>query len=135
MLLIPSQRVRRCKKLVRQSFAKYLKQALVFMGNSTLPEKVFYLLFYGQEQAESAKSRAWCACVLACLACLCAYVLTYLACLACFCTRVLNLRTSYDACLACSALAYSRFCLIIIFVCINQGFTIKGKLLIRVNLS
>ena len=28
-----------------------------------------------------------------------------------------------------------RFCLIIVFVCINQGFTIKGKLLIRVNLS
>ena len=87
--------------------------------------------------------RAWHACVLACLACLRAYVLGMPACLrawrarvlACFCTHVLNLRVCYDACLACSALAYSRFCLIIVFVCINQSFTIKGKLLIRVNLS
>ena len=83
------------------------------------------------------------ACVLTCLACLRAYVLGMPACLrawrarvlACFCTHVLNLRVCYDACLACSALAYSRFCLIIVFVCINQSFTIKGKLLIRVNLS
>ena len=78
--------------------------------------------------AESAKSRAWRACVLACFACLRACVLSVLMCLACFCIRVLNLRACYAGCFAC-------FGLIIVFVCINQGFTIKGKLLIRVNLS
>ena len=55
-----------------------------------------------------ACSRAWRACVLTCLAC--------------FCAHVLNLRACYDACLACSALVYSRFCLIIVF-------SIKGKVL------
>ena len=97
------------------------------------------------------------ACVLTCLACLRAYALTWLvclrscvfgvfaclrawrgcvlACLSYFCTRVLNLSACYDACLSCSALAYSRFCQIIVFVCINQGFAVKRKLLIRVNLS
>ena len=84
---------------------------------------------------ELAYSRAWRACVLTCLACLRAYVLGVPACLTCFCTRVFKLRACYDACLTCSALAYSRFCLIIVFVCTNQGFTIKGKLLIHVNLS
>ena len=97
---------------------------------------------------ESAKLRAWRACVLACLACLCACVLACLACLracvltclACLrawraCMHVLCLRASYDACLACLPLTYSRFCLIIYFVCINQGFAIKRKLLIHVNLS
>ena len=73
--------------------------------------------------------------VLTCLACLRAYVLGVPACLACFCTRVFNLRACYDARWTCSALAYSHFCLIIVFVCTNQGFTIKRKLLIHVNLS
>ena len=105
---------------------------------------------------ESAKSRAWRACMLACLTCLRACVFTCLACLracvltclaclhacvltclACLraCMYVLCLRASYDACLACLPLTYSRFCLIIYFVCINQGFAIKRKLLIHVNLS
>ena len=81
-------------------------------------------------------------CVLACLACLRACLLTYLcahvlACLRAWraCMHVLCLRASYDACLACLPLTYSRFCLIIYFVCINQGFVIKRKLLIHVNLS
>ena len=89
--------------------------------------------------------------VVACLACLRACVLTsltcsrawgayVLACLACLrawrpCMRVLCLHASYDACLACLPLTYSHFCLIIYFVCINQGYTIKRKLLIHVNLS
>ena len=114
---------------------------------------------------EPAKSHAWRACVLACfaclrasvltclaclrtcvltcLACLRAYVLTCLACLrvcvlACLpaCMHVLCLRASYDdTCLACLPLTYSRFCLIIYFVCINQGLAIKRKLLIDVTLS
>ena len=89
---------------------------------------------------ESAKSRAWRACVLACLTCLAclrawrACVLTCSACLRA-CMYMLCLRASYDACFACLPLTYSRFCLIIYFVCINQGFTIKRKLLIHVNLS
>ena len=75
-------------------------------------------------------------CVLTCLACLGAWRVSVfsvlvclrvscacvLACLVRFCTHVLNLRACYDACLACSALAYERFCLIIVF-------TIKGKVL------
>ena len=83
--------------------------------------------------------------VFACLACLRAYVLGVLACLRAFvfglfgclraCIRVLCLRASYDACLACLALTYSFFCLVIYFVCINKGFAIKRKLLIHVNLS
>ena len=91
---------------------------------------------------ESAKLRAWRACVLACLACLRACLLTCLrayvpACPRAWhaCMHVLCLRASYDACLACLPLTYSRFCLIIYFVCINQGFAIKRKLLIHVNLS
>ena len=97
------------------------------------------------EKVESAKSRAWRARVFVCLACLrawCVCVLTCLhsyelACLACLraCMRVLCLRASYDACLACLPLTYSHFCLIIYFVCINQGFAFKRKLLIHVNLS
>ena len=93
--------------------------------------------------------RAGVLCVLACLACLPAYVLGVLACLrtsvlgvlACLtCLRarllgVLYLRACYDARLACLALAYSRFCLIIYFVCINQGFAVNRKLLIHENLS
>ena len=58
--------------------------------------------------------------------------------LACFRARirVLCLRASYHACLACLALTYSPFCLIIYFVCINQGFAVKRKLLmIHANLS
>ena len=82
------------------------------------------------------------ACVLGMLACLRAYVLAslrsyvlaYLACLRA-CIRVLCLRASYDACLACLPLTYSRFCLIIYFVCLNQGFAIKRKLLIYINLN
>ena len=80
--------------------------------------------------------------VLACLARLCAYVfaclrareLVVLTCLGA-CMRMLCLRASYNVCLACLPLTYSRFCLIIYFVCINQGFAIKRKLLIYVNLS
>ena len=82
--------------------------------------------------------RAWRVCVLdgfACLALSYVWRACMLACLACFCIRVLCLRAFYDACLACLTLAYSRFCLIIHFVCINQDFAIKGKLLIHVNLS
>ena len=83
---------------------------------------------------KSAKSRA---CVLACLVCLRARVLDVLACSRAWraCMHVLCLRASYDACLACLPLTYSRFCLIIYFVCISQGFAIKRKLLIHVNLS
>ena len=83
--------------------------------------------------------RAWRAYVLACwrayvLACLRSYVLGVFACLhACMC--VFCLRASYDACLASLPLTCSRFCLIIYFVCINQGFAIKRKLLIYANLS
>ena len=71
------------------------------------------------------------------LACLRASVLTCLARLRAWLAsmHVLCLRASYDACLACLPLTYSRFCLIIYFVCINQGFAIKRKLLIHVNLS
>ena len=47
--------------------------------------------------------------------------------------RMLSLRASYEACLACLPLTYSRFCLIIYFVCINQDFAIKRKLLMHVN--
>ena len=65
---------------------------------------------------ESAKSRGLRVYVLACLVCLRAYVF-----------GVLCLHACYDACLACLALAYSRFCLIIYFVCMNQGFAIKRK--------
>ena len=84
-------------------------------------------------------------CVLACLACLRAYVLACLACLRSYvigvftcwraCMYVLCLRASYDACLAHLPLTYSHFCLIIHFVCINQGFSIKRKLLIHLNLN
>ena len=83
----------------------------------------------------------WLAClrarVLGVLACSRAYVLGVLTCLACLraCMYMLCLRASYDACFACLPLTYSRFCLIIYFVCINQGFAIKRKLLIHVNLS
>ena len=105
------------------------------------------------EQCESAKLRARVLGVLTCLraqvfgvlTCLPAYVLVcsracVLKCLACShawraCMHVLCLRASYDACLVCLPLTYSRFCLIIYFVCINQGFAIKRKLLIHVNLS
>ena len=66
--------------------------------------------------------------------CLRAHVLGVLTCLRA-CMYTLCLRASYDACFACLPLAYSRFCLIIYFVCINQGFAIKRKLLIHVNLS
>ena len=91
-------------------------------------------------ELESAKSGAD---VLECLACLFPYVITCLArLLACVftCLRarvvgVLCLRACYDVCLACLALAHSRFCLIIYFVWINQGFAIKRKLLTHVNLS
>ena len=65
---------------------------------------------------ESAKSRALRVYVLACLRVWLAFVI-----------RVLCLRACYDACLACLGLAYSRFCLIIYFVCMNQGFAIKRK--------
>ena len=102
------------------------------------------------------KSAKWCArraCVLTCLACLRVCMLAYLACLRayvlvclrafvlcvfaclCACIRVLCLHASYDACLAYLPLTFSRFCLIISFVRINQGFAIKRKLLIHVNLS
>ena len=112
-------------------------------------------------KSEYAKSRAWRACVFVCLragmlgvfaclragvlgvltcwrayvlACLRSYVLGVFACLhACMC--VFCLRASYDACLASLPLTCSRFCLIIYFVCINQGFAIKRKLLIYANLS
>ena len=73
--------------------------------------------------------------VIACLACSRVWHACVLACFVCLCIRVLCLRACYDAFLACLALAYSRFCLIIYFVCINQGFAIKRKLLIHVNLS
>ena len=66
--------------------------------------------------------------VLPCLACLaysCAWRASVLTRLTCFSIRVLCLRACYDACLACLALAYLRVCLIIYFVCINQGFAIK----------
>ena len=97
-----------------------------------------------------------CACMLTCLACFRAYLLACLACLhvwcacmlayfACFCVCMLsvlmcllwwNVLLSYVfACLACLAFVYSRFCLIIYFVCINQVFSIKRKLLIHVNLT
>ena len=74
------------------------------------------------------------ACVLGVLACLRASVFGVFGCLRA-CIRVLCLRASYDACLACLALTYSFFCLVIYFVCINKGFAIKRKLLIHVNLS
>ena len=78
-----------------------------------------------------ACSRVWRACVLACLACFCVRVLCVLTCLLWW-----NVLLSYVfACLACLALAYSRFYLIIYFACINQGFAIKRKLLVHVNLS
>ena len=78
-----------------------------------------------------ACSRVWRACVLTCLACFYVRVLGVLACLLWW-----NVLLSYVfACLACLALAHSRFCLIIYFVCINQGFVIERKLLIHVNLS
>ena len=80
--------------------------------------------------------------VLGVLACWRAHVLGVFACLhvcvlTCLraCMRVLCLRASYDMCLACLLLTHSCFCLIIYFVCINQGLTIKRKLLIHVNLS
>ena len=76
-------------------------------------------------------SRVWRACVLGFLACFWVHVLCVLACLLWW-----NVLHSYVfAFLACLALAYSRFYVIIYFVCINQGFAIKGKLLIHVNLS
>ena len=78
-----------------------------------------------------ACSRAWRVCVPTCLH---SYELACLACLRA-CMRVLCLRASYDAYLACLPLTYSHFCLIIYFVCIDQGFAIKRKLLIHVNLS
>ena len=84
-------------------------------------------------------------CVLTCLACLHACVLGVFACLRpgmlgmfvclCACMSVLCLRASYDVCLACLPLMYPCFCLIIYFVCINQGFAIKRKLLIYANFS
>ena len=87
--------------------------------------------------------RVWRDRVLCVFTCLRAHVVGVLACLRAYvlkCLRarvlsVLNLRACYDACLACSALAYSRFCIIFYFVCINQGFTIKRKLSIHGNLS
>ena len=79
-----------------------------------------------------ACSRAWCVCVLTCL---CACVLVFLRAWRVCVLACLNARTSYDACLACLPLTYSRFCLIIYFVCMNQGFPIKRKLLIHVNLK
>ena len=97
-----------------------------------------------------ARSPAWRAYALACSCAWHAYALprsracilraSVLTCLARLrawlaCMHVLCLRASYDACLACLPLTYSRFCLIIYFVCINQGFAIKRKLLIHVNLS
>ena len=85
----------------------------------------------------------WRAYVLGMFACLCAGVFGVFACLrayvlenlACLCACVLCLRASYNMSLACLSLTYSRFCLINYFVCINQGFAIKRKLLIHVNLS
>ena len=112
-----------------------------------------------------ACSRAWCVCVLPCLVCLRVSVLTcfrasmlpcfrawrayVLACLSCLaCLRASRAHVLGVLCvLTCLlwwnvllsslflCLAYSRFCLIIYFVCINQGFAIKRKLLIHVNLS
>ena len=83
----------------------------------------------------AACSRGWSVCVFACLR---AGLLRAFACLragvfACLraCMHVLCLRTSYDLCLACLSLTYLRFCLIIYFVCINQGFAIKRKLLLH----
>ena len=64
--------------------------------------------------------------VLACLACLRACLLGVFACLRA-CMLVLCLRASYDVFLAFLPSTYSRFCLIIYFVCINQSFAIKKK--------
>ena len=96
---------------------------------------------------ESAKSCARRACALCVFACLRACVLTCLACLragvfgvfawlrVCVFVCLVCLHAYVLACLACLPLTYSRFCLIIYFLCINQGFAIKRKLLIHVHLS
>ena len=135
-------------------FAKWLfiKKFAIFTGKH-LSWSLFLIQNIGKflrapilkEPAKSRAWRAWRACVFACLTCLRAHVLGVLACSracvltcsACLraCMYMLCLRASCDVCFAYLALTYSRFCLIIYFVCINQGFAIKRKLLIHVNLS
>ena len=84
---------------------------------------------------------AWHACKLLCLACLRARAFDVFACSRASCAFVFAYFTFLRVCvlsvlvLPCLALAYSRFCLIIYFGSINQGFAIKRKLLIHVNLS
>ena len=72
-----------------------------------------------KQKEESSKSRAWCACMLACFACLRAYVLTCFACLRAYVLGMLACLRAWRACVLTCLRVWQLACLrASVFVCL-----------------